>query len=56
MPFNSLSGNDLLNAQYWLAQAALLAPTLTSTELANFVLYTPTSCISCMPNPAASSS
>jgi hypothetical protein len=45
-PFSYLSGNDLLNAKYWLNQAAAQVATFDASQYSGFVIYTPKSCIS----------
>jgi hypothetical protein len=46
-PFSHLSGANLANAQYWLSQAQ--SQTFTPSQFSNFVIYTPTSCITGLP-------
>jgi hypothetical protein len=45
-PFSYLTGNDLTNAQYWLDQAKAQVATFDASLYSNFIIYTPTSCIS----------
>jgi hypothetical protein len=45
-PFSYLTGNDLTNAQYWLDQAKAQVATFDVSQYSNFIIYTPTSCIS----------
>lgn len=42
-PLTLLTGNNLLNAQYWLNQAQ--SQTFTPGEFSDFTIYTPTSCL-----------
>jgi hypothetical protein len=45
-PFSYLTGNDLINAQYWLNQAKAQVATFDASLYSGFLIYTPTSCIS----------